>query len=80
LAPNPRISGDSSGLPLCGAGEWLLEKYRTKTCRSRRKHMGIDDNIGEIVAAALSSNDVDDASRVGPCWRWEMPGQIPRGR
>jgi Transposase DDE domain len=38
-----------------------------KTRRSWRKlHIGMDANTGEIVAAALTTNDVDDASQVGP--------------
>jgi len=58
---------DNTGLKLCGAGEWLVEKHGTKTRRSWRKlHIGTDANTGKIVAAALTTNDVDDASQVGP--------------
>jgi hypothetical protein len=58
---------DSTGLKLCGAGEWLVEKHGTKTRRSWRKlHLGMDANTGEIVATALTTNDVDDASQIGP--------------
>jgi hypothetical protein len=58
---------DSTGLKLCGAGEWLVEKHGTKARRSWRKlHIGVDANTGEIVAAALTTNDVDDASQIGP--------------
>jgi hypothetical protein len=58
---------DSTGLKLCGAGEWLVEKHGTKTRRSWRKlHIGMDADTGEIVAATLTTNDVDDASQVGP--------------
>ena len=58
---------DSTGLKLCGAGEWLLEKHGTKTRRSWRKlHIGVDADTGQIVAAALTTNDVDDGSQVGP--------------
>jgi len=54
---------DSTGLKLCGAGEWLVEKHGTKTRRSWRKlHIGMDANTGEIVAVAVTTNDVDDAS------------------
>jgi hypothetical protein len=49
-------------LKLCGAGEWLIEKHGTKTRRSGRKlHIGKDAETGEIVAAELTTNDVDDA-------------------
>jgi hypothetical protein len=58
---------DSTGLKLCGAGEWLVEKHGTKTRRSWRKlHIGMDANTGEIVAVAMTTNDVNDASQVGP--------------
>jgi hypothetical protein len=57
---------DSTGLKLCGAGEWLVEKHGTKTRRSWRKlHIGMDAGTGEIVAAAPTTNEVDDASQVG---------------
>ena len=58
---------DSTGLRLCGPGEWLVEKHGTRTRRSWRKlHLGVDADTGEIVAAELTSNDVDDGSQVGP--------------
>ena len=57
---------DSTGLKLCGAGEWLLEKHGTKTRRSWRKlHIGVDADTGQIVASALTTNDVDDGSQAG---------------
>ncbi len=50
-----------------GAGEWLVEKHGAKTRRSWRKlHIGMDANTGNIGAAALTTNDVDDTSQVGP--------------
>src|SRR3954451_20037860 len=58
---------DSTGLKLCGAGEWLLEKHGTRIRRSWRKlHLGVDADTGQIVAAALTTNDVDDGSQAGP--------------
>jgi Transposase DDE domain len=58
---------DSTGLKLCGAGEWLVEKHGTKTRRSWRKlHIGTDADTREVVAAALTTNEVDNASQVGP--------------
>ena len=57
---------DSTGLKLCGSGEWLLQKHGTKTRRSWRKlHIAMDADTGQIAAAALTTNDVDDASQVG---------------
>jgi len=58
---------DSTGLKLYGAGEWLVEKHGTKTRRSWRKlHLGRDADTGQIIAATLTTNDVDDGSQVGP--------------
>jgi Transposase DDE domain len=58
---------DSTGLRMCGPGEWLLEKHGSKRRRSWRKlHIGVDADTGQIVAAELTSNDVDDGSQVGP--------------
>src|SRR5271167_4789232 len=58
---------DSTGLKLSGAGEWLAEKHGTSRRRSWRKlHIGVDADTGRIVAAALTANDVDDGSQVGP--------------
>jgi Transposase DDE domain len=58
---------DSTGLKLRSAGEWLVVKHGTKTRRSWRKlHIGMNANTGETVATALTTNDVDDASQVGP--------------
>ena len=58
---------DSTGLKLCGPGEWLIEKHGTKTRRSWRKlHLGVDADTGQIVAATLTTHDVDDGSQAGP--------------
>ena len=69
LRPGPgpvHLLVDSTGLKLCGSGEWLLEKHGTKTRRSWRKlHIAVDADTGRIAAAALTTNDVDDASQVG---------------
>ena len=57
---------DSTGLKLSGAGEWLVEKHGTKTRRSRRKlHIGEDADTSQIVAAALTTKEVDDGAEVG---------------
>src|SRR3712207_3667003 len=72
--PRPRsgaepmhLLADGTGLKLCGAGEWLVEKHGTRTRRSWRKlHLGLDADTGRIVAAMLTDHDVDGASQVGP--------------
>jgi Transposase DDE domain len=58
---------DSTGLKLCGPGEWLIEKHGTRTRRSWRKlHLGLDANTGQIVASALTGREADDGAQVGP--------------
>jgi len=72
--PRPRVSAgaepmhllvDSTGLKLCGAGEWLHEKHGAKLRRSWRKlHLGLDAGTGQIVASVLTTKDVNDGSQV----------------
>ncbi|MBP2316129.1 hypothetical protein J2852_005494 [Azospirillum soli] len=58
ILPARRLTGgtidllvDSTGLKLCGPGEWLIEKHGTKKRRSWRKlHIGMDVASGRIVA------------------------------
>jgi Transposase DDE domain len=58
---------DSTGLKLCGPGEWLAEKLGTKRRRSRRKlHLATDADAGHIVASVLTDKEADDGSQVGP--------------
>jgi hypothetical protein len=58
---------DSTGVKLCGPGEWLVEKHGTRTRRSWRKlHLGMDAGTGRIVAAVLTDKDADDGAQVGP--------------
>src|SRR4051812_32484219 len=58
---------DSTGLKLCGPGEWLIEKHGTKTRRSWHKlHLGVDADTGQIVPSTLTPHDVDDGSQAGP--------------
>src|SRR5215207_7785749 len=72
--PRPRSSAepmhllvDSTGLKLCGAGEWLAEKHGTSKRRSWKKlHIGLDAGTGQVVAAVLTDKDADDGAQVGP--------------
>jgi hypothetical protein len=58
---------DSTGLKLCGPGEWLTGKHGTRTRRGWRKlHLATDAATGWIVAAALTDKDADDGSQAGP--------------
>ena len=58
---------DSTGLKLCGPGEWLIEKHGSRMRQSWRKlHIGLDAGTGQIVASALTGHDADDGAQVGP--------------
>ena len=58
---------DSTGLKLCGPGEWLVEKHGTKRRRAWRVlHLATDADTGRIVASVLTDKDADDGSQVGP--------------
>jgi hypothetical protein len=58
---------DSTGLKLCGPGEWLAEKHGTKRRRARRVlHLAADADTGRVVASVLTDRDADDGSQVGP--------------
>jgi hypothetical protein len=58
---------DSTGLKLCGAGEWLAEQHGTKRRRAWRVlHLTTDADTGRIVASVLTDKDADDGSQVGP--------------
>src|SRR4051794_22540763 len=58
---------DSTGLKLCGPGEWLREKHGTKRRRAWRVlHLATDADTGRIVASVLTDKDADDGSQVGP--------------
>ncbi|MBK1660827.1 IS5 family transposase [Paracraurococcus ruber] len=57
---------DSTGLKLCGPGEWLVEKHGSKRRRGWRKlHLATDADTGRIVAALLTDKDADDGGQVG---------------
>jgi hypothetical protein len=72
--PRPRAGSapvhllvDSTGLKLCGAGEWLIEKHGTKRRRAWRVlHLATDADTGRIVASVLTDKDADEGSQVGP--------------
>src|SRR4051794_22117235 len=58
---------DSTGLKLCGPGEWLAEKQGTKRRRAWRVlHLATNTDTGRIVASVLTDKDADDGSQVGP--------------
>ena len=58
---------DSTGLRLCGPGEWLVEKHGTRMRRAWKKlHLATDADTGRIVASALTAHNADDGSQLGP--------------
>jgi IS5 family transposase len=64
---------DSTGLKLCGAGEWLQDRHGTRTRRSWRKlQIGLDADSGRIMAATLTNHDVDDAAQVDPLYQLSL--------
>jgi hypothetical protein len=61
-----RLLVDSTGVKLCGPGDWLVETHGTRQRRAWRKlHVGLDAATGRILAATRTDHDVDDASQVG---------------
>jgi Transposase DDE domain len=67
---------DSTGVRLCGPGEWLIEKHGTRRRRSWRKlHIGVDAETGQILASELTTSDVDDGTQVEPLLD-QIPGPI----
>ena len=56
---------DSTGVRLCGPGEWLVERHGSRMRRLWRKlHLATDADTGQIVAAELTGHDVDDGGQV----------------
>lgn len=69
-APAPRtrarapVGRHSTGLKLCGPGEWLAERQGARTRRGwRRLHLATDADTGWIIASALTDKDADDGSQ-----------------
>ncbi|MBP0447881.1 IS5 family transposase [Roseomonas sp. SSH11] len=59
--------GHSTGLKICGPGEWLTEKHGTRRRRSWRKlHLATDVGTGRVIASVLMGHDADDGGQVGP--------------
>src|SRR5215213_4166054 len=58
---------DSTGLKLCGAGEWQIEKHGTKMRRSwKTLRLGVDADTGQIVTSVVTGCEADDGAQVGP--------------
>jgi len=56
---------DSTGLKICGSGEWQETKHGLQKRKDWRKlHLVIDEKTGDIVASELTTNKKDDPSQV----------------
>jgi hypothetical protein len=52
---------DSTGLKLCGEGEWKVRMHGKSKRRTWRKlHIGVDEATGDILVSALTTADVSD--------------------
>jgi hypothetical protein len=57
--------GGSTGLKICGGGEWLDAKHGSRSRRRWRKlHIGINTDTHEVVVAELTPDDVGDVSTI----------------
>ena len=67
VPPGPlHVLIDSTGLQVCGAGQWLEAKHGAKSRRTWRKlHLAVDAASGVIVAQTLTDQDTGDPSQVG---------------
>lgn len=55
---------DSSGLKVCGQGEWQTRKYgKKKHKRWKKLHLGVDDR-GQIVTSTVTESHEHDSSQV----------------
>jgi len=64
---------DSTGVKLYGEGEWKVRKHGYSKRRTWRKvHLGLDVKTGQVRAALMTHQDVDDASVLPG-----LLGQIP---
>ena len=58
---------DSTGVKIFGEGEWKVRQHGYSKRRTWRKlHLAVDEATGEIQAAELTTNNVDDAEEIKP--------------
>jgi hypothetical protein len=66
---------DSSGLKICGQGEWQAQKHREKKRKAWKKlHIGVDDH-GQIIASTVTTSHAQDPSQV-PALLSQIDGEI----
>jgi hypothetical protein len=55
---------DSTGLKICGQGEWHAQKHGKKKRKAwKKRHIGVDDQ-GQIVASTVTESNEQDPSQV----------------
>lgn len=58
---------DSTGLKVYGEGEWKVRQHGASQRRTWRKvHLACDEATNQVLAIALTGNEVDDASMLKP--------------
>jgi hypothetical protein len=68
---------DSTGLKVFGEGEWKVRKHGYAKRRTWRKvHLALDIRTGQIGAALMTHQDVDDASAL-PDLLDQIPADVP---
>jgi Transposase DDE domain len=68
---------DSTGLKLYGEGEWKVRKHGYSKRRTWRKvHLAMDAKSGQVCAALMTHQDVDDASAL-PDLLDQIPSDTP---
>lgn len=56
---------DATGIKVYGEGEWKVRSHGYSKRRTWRKlHLGVDEAGGDIVAAAVTTNDLSDGQRL----------------
>lgn len=67
---------DSTGVKIYGEGEWKVRRYGYSKRRTWRKlHVGVDDETGELVAAAVTTNACGDGQAL-PALLAQVEGSI----
>ena len=68
---------DSTGLKICGQGEWHSKKYgKRRHKRWKKLHLGVDEN-GQVLASKVTNGHEQDPSQV-PCLLAQVDREIDR--
>ena len=59
--PPVHLVVDSTGVKVCGEGEWKVRQHGYSSRRTWRKlHLGVDENTGMVLAAVVTTNNYSD--------------------